>query len=179
MKPRERVDKLLKHERPDRIAVLPQIGDHAGWVNGLTMDVIYHDAARVAYAHVKALRDYGYDVTAIQVEPSWPLAEACGCSVTYPPNKCPWITERIIKNLGDIEKLKVPDFMAYPATRSILEATALLRDKAGDDAMIAGYIPGPLTFALRLVTYNDFIIKTREDPAFVGALIHRSTRLRF
>jgi uroporphyrinogen decarboxylase len=175
MKSRERVERLLKHERPDRIAVLPQLGDHAGWVNGLTMDVIYHDAVKVADAHVKALRDYGYDVAAIQVEPSWPIAEACGCTVTYPLNKCPWITERIIKNPEDIDKVKVPDFMAHPATRTILEATTLLKDKVGSNAMIAGYIPGPLTFALQLVTYNDFIIRTRKDPAFVEALINRAT----
>ena len=88
-----RVTKLFTGETPDRIAVLPQIGDHAGWKAGITMDVIYHDAKRTADAHLRAYETYGYDIAAIQVEPSWPVAEACGCEVTYPKGKCPWITK--------------------------------------------------------------------------------------
>ncbi|MFO0753996.1 MAG: uroporphyrinogen decarboxylase family protein [Thermodesulfovibrionales bacterium] len=177
MTSRERVAKLLRGEHPDRIAVLPGIGDHAGWVNGLTMDIIYHDAKKAADAQVNALREYGYDVVTVQVEPSWPVAEACGCSVTYPPDKCPWITDRAIKGPADVDRMGIPDFMAHAATRTIIEATALLREAVGNEVMVAGYMSGPLTFALQLVAYNDFIIKTRKDPPFTEALVHKAAQV--
>lgn len=175
MKARERVELLFTGRRPDRVAVLPQLGDHAGWVRGLTMDVIYHDAERVAAAHVQAYRDYGYDVASIQVEPSWPVAEACGCTVTYPPDKCPWITETVVKGPGDVDRIEVPDFWAHPATGTILEATRLLKAEIGGEAMVAGYMTGPLTFALQLVPYSEFFLSIRKDPSFAAAVVERAT----
>ncbi|GAB4255587.1 MAG: methylcobamide:CoM methyltransferase MtaA [Deferrisomatales bacterium] len=174
MTSRERVERVFRGETPDRVPVLPQVGDHAGWVAGLTMDQIYHDAKKIAEAHVKAYRRYGYDILAIQVEPSWPVAEACGCTVTYPPEKCPWITENVIRGPEDVDKVRVPDFMAHSGTRTILEATRRLKEQVGGEAVIAGYMTGPLTFALQLMPYNDFILKTRKDPTFVAAVVGKA-----
>ena len=174
---RQRVEMLFKGQRPDRIAVLPQIGDHAGWVHGLTMDVIYHDPDKIAAAHLKTIEDYGYDIPAIQVEPSWPVAEACGCSVTYPPDKCPWITDNVIKKPEDVDRVVMPDFWAHPATGTILKATRKVKDEIGSDFLTAGYMSGPLTFALQLMPYNDFIIKTRKDPSFVEAVVQKAAEV--
>ena len=173
----ERVTKLFTGETPDRIAVLPQIGDHAGWKAGITMDVIYHDAEKIADAHLKAYEEYGYDIVAIQVEPSWPVAEACGCEVTYPKDKCPWITKNIIQKAEDVDKLQIPDFYTNSATRTILEATKILTKRIGKDAMISGYMTGPLTFALQLMPYTDFVIKMKKDPQFIKALVRKSTEI--
>ncbi len=173
----ERVKMLFGGQRPDRIAVLPQIGDHAGRIAGLPMDVIYHDGERTADAHLRAYEKYRYDIAAIQVEPSWPVAEACGCTVVYPPDKCPWITENIIRLPKDVDKVKVPDFHAHPATRTILEATSKLKKQIGGEAVIAGYMTGPLTFALQLMPYNDFVMSTKKDPVFVEAVVRKSTEI--
>lgn len=173
----ERVVKLFTGEKPDRIAVLPQIGDHAGYKAGLTMDVMYHDAEKTADAHLRAYETYGYDIVAIQVEPSWPVAETCGCEVVYPEDKCPWITKNIINKPGDVDKVKVPDFSAHPATGTILEATAKLREKIGKEVMISGYMTGPLTFSLQLMPYNDFVYSTKKDPPFIEAVVKKSTEI--
>jgi uroporphyrinogen decarboxylase len=173
----ERVVKLFTGETPDRIVVLPQIGDHAGWKAGISMDLIYHDVEKTVEAHLLAYKKYGYDIVAIQVEPSWPVAEACGCDVTYPKDKCPWITKNIIHKAEDIDNLQIPDFYDNPATRTILEATKILKQKIGKEAMIAGYITGPLTFALQLMPYTDFVINMKKDPHFIKALVSKSTEI--
>lgn len=177
MNSRERVLAVLEGRKPDRVPVVPQVGDHAGWIEGMTFDVIYHDAEKIADAHIKAYEKYGYDILAIQVEPSWPVAESCGCKVTYPADKCPWITENIIRKPEDVDKVQVPDFWAHPATGTILEATRKLSEKLGSEAMISGYMTGPLTFALQLVPYNDFIMATRKNPAFVEAVVRKATEV--
>ncbi|MCB2189045.1 MAG: uroporphyrinogen decarboxylase family protein [Deltaproteobacteria bacterium] len=177
MNSRERVIELFESRKPDRVAVMPQIGDHAGHIQGLTFDVLYHDAKKAYEAHLKAYQDYGYDVLAIQVEPSWPVAEACGCEVTYPPNKCPWVTKNVIKILEDVDKVKVPDFWAHPGTATILNATRMLADKLGDEVAISGYMTGPLTFALQLIPYNDFIIASRKNPELAHAVVDKATQV--
>ena len=97
----ERVYAALEGRQVDRPPVLPQIGDHAGIINNLTYDIMYKDAQKAANAHLKALDLYGYDITTIQVEPSWPVAEACGATVNYPPDKNPWIIKPVLNSEDD------------------------------------------------------------------------------
>ena len=77
---------------------------------------MYEDAEKAAQAL------YGYNFITIQVEPSWPVAEDCGAGITYPPDKNPWITDYLIKSEADLDKLRVPDFMATRSTRVIVRS---------------------------------------------------------
>ena len=112
MKAFERVYAALEGRPVDRPPVFPQIGDHAGIIAGLTYNVMYEDAEQAAQVHLEVQKLYGYDFVSIQIEPSWPVAEACGSGVTYPPDKYLWITDYLIKSEADLEKLHMPDFMA-------------------------------------------------------------------
>lgn len=170
----ERVYNALKGKPVDRPPVFPQIGDHAGILAGLTYDVMYQDPERAAQAHLDALARYGYDVVTIQVEPSWPVAEACGSGVTYPPMKCPWITDYLVKTKDEISKLDtIPDFMACESTRTLIEGTRLLAEKA--DVPVVAFITGPLTMALQLMPYETFIREMIKDVEFSHELVRRAT----
>ena len=113
----DRIYAAMRGRFVDRPPVFPQIGDHAGIINKLSYNIMYQDAKKAADAHLKALDLYGYDITTIQVEPSWPVAEACGAEVTYPTNKNPWITKYVIELESDLEGLEIPDFMLTESTR--------------------------------------------------------------
>jgi uroporphyrinogen decarboxylase len=122
-----------------------------------------------------AQRLYGYDVIAIQVEPSWPVAEACGAGVTYPPDKNPWITDYVIKSEADVEKLHVPDFMATRSTRVMIEGTRILAQRA--EAPVAAFMTGPTTFSLQLMPYTELIKRLVKNPDFTHALIRKSVEI--
>ena len=169
----ERVYAALEGRSVDRPPVFPQLGDHAGIIQGLPYDVMYTDAEKAAQAHLDAQERYGYDVVSIQVEPSWPVAEACGAGVTYPPNKYPWITEYRVKEKADLESLVVPDFTATESTRVMIEGTRMLAERA--PVPTAGFMTGPMTFALQLMPYTDVIKMIIKDPEFVHELVDRAT----
>lgn len=173
----ERVYAALEGRPVDRPPVFPQIGDHAGLIAGLTYDVMYSDAERAAQAHLDALERYGYDIITIQVEPSWPVAEACGAKVTYPPNKNPWITEFVIKEdeEADLERLEVPDFMATTSTRVMIEGTRILAERA--DVPVVAYMTGPLTFALQLMPFRRAVKRIARDPDFAHRLLVKSVAI--
>jgi len=171
----ERVYAALEGKTRDRPPVFPQIGDHAGIISGLTYNVMYEDAERAAQAHLDAQERYGYDIVAIQVEPSWPVAEACGATVTYPPNKYPWITDYLVKSEDDIDKVEVPDFMATRSTRVMIEGTRILAERA--PVPTAAFMTGPMTFALQLMPYTDVIKRIIKNPAFVHELVDRATEV--
>ncbi|MFQ5420211.1 MAG: uroporphyrinogen decarboxylase family protein, partial [Anaerolineae bacterium] len=164
----ERVYAALEGRPVDRPPVFPQIGDHAGIIAGHTYNVMYEDAEKAAQAHLDAQKRYGYDFVSIQVEPSWPVAEACGAKVTYPPDKYPWITDYLIKSEADIDKLSVPDFMATQSTRVMIEGTRILAQRSPVPA--AAFMTGPMTFSLQLMPYTDVIKRIIKNPAFVHEL---------
>jgi len=169
----ERVYAALEGREVDRPPVFPQLGDHAGIIEGLTYDVMYTDAERAARAHLDAQKRYGYDVVAIQVEPSWPVAEACGAGVTYPPDKYPWITDYLVTSEEDLDKVVVPDFMATRSTRVMIEGTRILAESA--PVPTAAFMTGPMTFALQLMPYTDVIKRIIKNPEFVHELVSRAT----
>jgi len=171
----ERVYAALEGRPVDRPPVFPQIGDHAGIIAGLPYNVMYEDAERAAQAHLDAQARYGYDIIAIQVEPSWPVAEAVGSGVTYPPDKYPWITDYLIQSEDDLDKLQVPDFMATRSTRVMIEGTRLLAERG--NVPVAGFMTGPLTFSLQLMPYVDLIKRLIKNPEFVHQLIAKSVEV--
>ena len=171
----ERVIAALELRVPDRVPVLSQIGDHAGIVTGLTYDTMYSDPYKAAEAHLQALDEYEYDVVTIQVEPSWPIAEACGAIVTYPPNKNPWITDYIVKDRRDLENLNVPNFNACKSSWVMIEGTRILAQRA--NVPVAAYAPGPWTLSLQLMPYATLIPLTIKDRNFVQCLIEKATEI--
>ncbi|RNC28545.1 MAG: Uroporphyrinogen decarboxylase [Candidatus Dichloromethanomonas elyunquensis] len=174
MNSRERVFATLDGKIPDRVPVLAQVGDHAGISQGLTYDVMYKDARRAADAHLKALKRYKYDSVAIQVEPSWPVVEACGGTIFYPPDKYPWITKNPILTAEDIKKFKMPDFAKAPGSKVMVEGTKILAEST--DVPVGAYVTGPFTFSMQLFPYENFI-KSVRNKEFMHALIQKSTEV--
>jgi len=171
----DRIYAALRGRSVDRPPVFPQIGDHAGIVNNLSYNLMYQDAKKAADAHLKALELYGYDITTIQVEPSWPVAEACGAEVTFPTNKNPWITKYIIESESDLESLEMPDFFSTESTRVLIEGTRILAEEAS--APIAAFMTGPISFSLQLMPYQAFVRKLVKNPNFIHQLVKRTIEI--
>ncbi|MFX0005524.1 MAG: uroporphyrinogen decarboxylase family protein [Candidatus Hermodarchaeota archaeon] len=171
----ERVFASFKNLPVDRPPVLPHIGDHAGIIQKLTYDVMYKDAKKAAEAHLIALDLYGYDIVTFQVEPSWPVAEACGAEVNYPKNKNPWIVKHLINTEEDIKNLEIPDFMAVQSTRVMIDGTHILAEKS--NVPVAAYMTGPLTFSLQLMSYKDLFKNIAKNSDFIHELIIKATKV--
>ncbi|MFX1490358.1 MAG: uroporphyrinogen decarboxylase family protein, partial [Promethearchaeota archaeon] len=171
----ERVFASFNNLSVDRPPVLPHIGDHAGIIQKLTYDIMYKDAKKAAEAHLKALDLYGYDIVTFQVEPSWPVAEACGAEVNYPRDKNPWIVKHSINTEEDLKNLEVPDFMAVQSTRVMIDGTRILAEKS--NVPVAAYMTGPLTFSLQLMSYKEVFKKIAIDSDFIHELIIKATKV--
>ena len=168
----ERIFAALRGRPVDRPPVFPQIGDHAGIINKLSYNVMYQNAEKAADAHLKALDLYEYDITTIQVEPSWPVAEACGAKVTYPPDKNPWITKHPIESENDLEELEPPDFMGTESSRVMIRGTNILAREA--NVPVAAFMTGPITFSLQLMPYKLLIKKMMKSPDFTHEIVKYS-----
>lgn len=171
----ERVFASLKNRSVDRPPVIPHIGDHAGIIQRLTYNIMYKDVKRAAKAHIDALNLYGYDVATIQVEPSWPVVEACGAEVEYSKEKYPWIKKYLIKAENDLKNLEVPDFMSNQGTKVMIEGTKILTENV--NVPVVAYMTGPITFCLQLMPYRSVLIRILKNPEFVHQLISRGVQI--
>lgn len=170
----ERIAAAMNGQPVDRAPVFPQIGDHAGLLAGLSYDVMYRDARAAADAHLRALDLYGYDLVNINVEPSWPLVEALGGTVTYPPNKYPWVTRTAINNQAELENLRAPDFAAHPGAHALLAGTRLLAERAG--VPVVAFIDGPLTFAYQFAHGGWLSRALLKDKATAHQIVELATQ---
>jgi uroporphyrinogen decarboxylase len=100
------------------------------------------------------------------------VAEACGAGVTYPPQKCPWITDYLIQDKEAVDTVEVPDFMATESTRTLIEGTRLLAQRA--EVPVVAFMTGPLTFALQLMPYDKLIKLMVKEPEVVHRLVEKS-----
>jgi len=172
MESSERMIAALEGREVDRPPVFPQIGDHAGIIQGLTYDIMYQDAEAAATAHSNALDLYGYDITTIQVEPSWPVAEACGAEILYPPDKNPWITKYLVETEEDLGKLEIPDFSRTQSSKVMIEGTRILKQAC--EVPVAAFMTGPITFSLQLMPYQSLILRLSKKPDFVHKLVSKA-----
>lgn len=171
----ERVYASFENKNRDRVPIIPHIGDHAGFIFGVSCNKMYKDPQVAAKVHLKALELYDYDITTIQVEPSWPVAEACGAEIIYPPDKNPWISSHVVERKADLERLEIPDFREIISTNTMIEGTSILSENA--NAPVAAYMTGPLTFSLQLMPYEKAISEMIKNPEFIHNLVRRSTKI--
>ena len=89
--------------------------------------------------------------------------------------KAPWITDYLIKSQDELDRLKVPDFMACEATRTLIEGTRILAERA--DVPVVAFMTGPLTMALQLMPYDKFVREMVKDKDFAHELVRRATEV--
>jgi len=171
----ERVIRSLKNQRVDRSPIFPMIGDHAGIINGLSYRDMYKDPKKAAKAHLNAIKLYGYDILTIQVEPSWPVAEACGAEVNYPQNKNPWIKNPIIHSVDDVKGLKLPNFLETQSTFTMIEGTKILSQNS--NYPVAAFMSGPLTFCFQLLSYKKMLKYLVKNPEMVKNLLKKVIKI--
>ncbi|MBD3195293.1 MAG: hypothetical protein GF317_09575, partial [Candidatus Lokiarchaeota archaeon] len=172
----KRIFNALNGHNVDRVPILPYIGDHAGFIYNLNYRDMYTNAKSAAEAHLYSLNLYNYDICTIQVEPSWPVAEACGAEVNYPLDKNPWIIKHLIESVDDIQKLKTPDnFRETQSTRVMIDGTIILSKKA--NVPVAAFMTGPLTFSFQLMPYLKMIKLMINKPNSAKFLIQKVTEI--
>ena len=140
----------LKLGHPSRIPVVPLVGIHSAKLAKISISDALHDGEKMAKAELFALNHYGYD----GVFPFMDLsveAEAMGCEIYEQEGEIPTVTNSIVKESEDIEKLEVPDPQRDGRLPVFLKAVEEMSGKVGGDVAVCAYITGPFTLASHLM----------------------------
>ncbi len=133
----ERVTKVLRGELPDRVPVGLHCYLMACRMQGGQFDEILRDGEEMAEAQLKAWRTFGHDVLMLE-NGVCAEAEALGCVIRYTVDGPPHVEEPLLKDLDDIEKLRVPDPERTFPLAELLKTTRIVKQETGGKVFING-----------------------------------------
>jgi uroporphyrinogen decarboxylase len=116
----------------------------------------------MAEAQLNAWRTFGHDVIMLE-NGVCAEAEALGSAIRYTADGPPHVEEPLIKELDDIEKLRLPDpERTFPLTE-LLKATRIVKRKTGGKVFINGRSDqGPIALACALTGPERFLSMLME-----------------
>lgn len=153
----------------DRIPVYLLMSDHAARVIGVSVGEYQTSAALMAKGQLEAWRAYGMDL--INTGPGLTgIAEAIGSRLAFPDNTA-YVIDYPVKELRDLDRLKIPDPNSDGRLPRFLEATDMVLKTVGDQVPVSLTTAGPFTTAANIRGTEHFLRDLRRDPEFVHRLL--------
>jgi uroporphyrinogen decarboxylase len=168
--PLERVGSYLQGVNPQRIACFPLILNHAARAIDVPVAKCIQSAELFGKAHVAAYRRYGNDLITFLSTTST-LAEAMGQKLNFIEDDAPQIAEPLIKNLEDIERVKIPDFTRDGRMQVYLQATEYAVEEVGGEVCVSTVLAEPFTTAAALRGTDVFVRDLYNNKEWVHKLL--------
>lgn len=170
----ERVQTVLRGEIPDRLPVIPQGFMFSAKTAGYDIGQINRNPAKMAESHICCQERYGYDGCVVDVDDAT-LAEACGANVIYRETDVASVDEHrpVLKDLREIDDLKLPDPLKDGRICEWLETTQRLSEAIGDHVFIMGRADqGPFSLLSLLRGTQEFMMDllTEDEDVIFHAL---------
>jgi len=161
----QRCQAVLAGGLADRVPVVPQTFMFAAATAGIRVGEFARDAAKMVEAQVVSQAKYGYDGCVIDFDDAT-LAEACGAKVIFRDDDPAIVDESVpvVKDLRDLDKLRLPDPWKDGRLPIWLEATSLLTERLGDHVFIMGRADqGPFSLACLLRGAEQFMMDLMDE----------------
>ena len=130
------------------------------------------DYRTLAEGQVRTAEAFGIDHVSVISDPAVEAAD-CGAEVRYHPNQPPAIDEAnaVLRDKSRLSEL-AGRLAALPGPRMTnrIQGAALLKQRAGADRMVEGWIEGPCAEGSDLRGINNLMLDFLDDPAFVRDL---------
>ncbi len=171
MKGRERILAMFDGQATDRLPFMPITmmfaADHAG-----VKYLEYATDFRVqADAQFRVAEDYDFDYVSVISDPGCEAGD-CGAKVIYFPNQPPALDEAnaLLTDKRRLGTLNVPEPLHGRRMQNRLEAVALLKQRAGKEKLVEGWIEGPCAEAADLRGITNVMMDFYDDPVFIRQL---------
>jgi [methyl-Co(III) methanol-specific corrinoid protein]:coenzyme M methyltransferase len=147
---------------------------------GLAFHQIHDDPERMARAAETSLRRFGFASVTVPFDLGVE-ASALGAEVDFhgdvPYPVYPTLKQPLAGDPEDL-RLEVPSNLAgHGRVPVVLEAIRLLKGRAGQEAAVGAWVPGPYTLALQLVSMVEMITAVAREPAAVGKILDELTEV--
>ena len=170
MNSRERVISVLEGRPSDHPALMPITMMLAARHIGIGYGKYALDHRLMVEAQIRMAEDFAFDHVSAITETR--EAPDCGAAIQY-FNDQPYALDETHARLavkGDLGSLKAPDPAEGRHMQDRLEGIRLLKERAGEEKIVEGWVEGPCQAAADLRGINSLMVDFYDDPGFVREL---------
>jgi MtaA/CmuA family methyltransferase len=165
---RQRILALLDGRPVDRLPLMPITMMFAADTAGVPYGRYALDYRVLADAQCRTADAYGFDYVSCISDPAREAAD-CGAKIIYFDDQPPALDE-VDARLADkrlLRTLTPPDPLAGGRMTDRARAASLLRERAGAEKLVEGWIEGPCAQGADLRGINTLMLDFFDDPVFV------------
>lgn len=171
MRGRERVLAHLQGGRVDHLPLMPITMMFATDQIGAKYRDYATDYRVLAEAQIHTARKFDFDYVSTISDPAREAADL-GADIEWFDDQPPAIIETgaRLADKTDLARLEIPDPLGGGRMNDRVNGIALLKEKAGDDKLVEGWVEGPCAEGADLRGINTLMLDFFDDPGFVGDL---------
>lgn len=168
---RERILAALAGQKPDHLACMPITMTFASDILGVKYLHYVQDHKVMAEAQIRTAEMFGFDYVSTISDPTREAADL-GSNIQWYEDRPPAILEdeALFADKSVLARVKAPDRIAGGRMEDRVRGIGLLRERAGSDLFIEGWVEGPCAEAADLRGINRLMLDFSDDPAFVHDL---------
>lgn len=168
---RERIEALLSGGAPDRLPLMPITMMFAADRIGARYRDYARDHRVLAEAQLATADAFGLDYVSAISDPAREAGDL-GAEIEWFDDQPPAIIESraLLADKRRLAGLALPDPASAPRMADRVEAVRLLRERAGRDRIVEGWVEGPCAMSADLRGVNTLMLDFYDDPAFVRDL---------
>ena len=178
---RERILAVLDGRPADHLAVMPITMMFAADVLGVKYGQYARDHRVMVDAQIKTAERFGFDYVSSISDPAREAADA-GAKIQWYDDQPPAIIEEdaLFSDKSVLGRTKPADPFSGGRMEDRIRAIELLRQKAGNELFVEGWVEGPCAEAADLRGINRLMLDFGDDPEFVhelfGLTVETATR---
>jgi len=169
----ERIVAAVQHTKPDRVPVTPLSINRSLRVLGYTTRSVLNDSGKMAAAKIAA--SALFDDDAVVAGTDLFVESECLGSTVEVYEHVPVVVDYVIKELRDLDKLRVPDPATDGRMPVVTQEIRLLKEHFGDTTVVVPVTCGPLTMASQVYGPEQLLIAMIEEPEWVHRLLDLCT----
>jgi MtaA/CmuA family methyltransferase len=171
MTSRERVFAHLEDRPIDRLPLMPITMMFACDQIGAIYRDYCTDYRVLAEGQLRTAETFGFDYVNTMSDPAREAAD-CGATVEYFEQQPVALVEEqaLLADRTKLASLKIPDPLGGGRMHNGIKAVALLKERAGKEKIVEGWVEGPIAEAADLRGINTIMMDFFDDPQFVRDL---------
>lgn len=170
----ERVMNRLQGKPVDRIPNLSIVMMFAAKEIGMSYSACCGDHRLLADGAFRCHEKYGIDMVCA-ISDSLREAEGFGTRVVFPEEGVPYAPQLRLQNLADIDTLQVIDPSQGRRMTDTVEAVRLMRQRAGNDVPVVGWIEGAMAECCDLMRMEEVFVNLLDEPEVMEHLLNICT----
>lgn len=174
MTPRERMAAFAAGRELDRVPCMPLIGEHACRLIGTSVTAYSHSAALMTEAQVASYQTYHCDSAGLGPG-LFGIAEAMGTKMTFPDVGMPYVSDPVLKDWSQLNRLEPVNPRKDGRLPLYLEALQRINDAIGNEVGVGSSVGGPFTAAASLRGTEHFLKDLRRQPELAHQLLQLVT----